>query len=152
VRMTKNHKRFFVNDQGKHYTVQNAGNEPAPVQKPRPPIMIGGDGEKVTLKLVAHKYAVLRAHCEAVGRPYDDITRTNFIQIVIARDEADLAAKRIRYPKLEGIIGTPDMLVEQLAEYAKIGSQHILFHMPKAETIEPLLMLGETVLPHVAAL
>ena len=95
---------------------------------------------------------MLRAHCEAVGRPYTEITRTNFIQIVIARDEAGLAAKRVRYPKLEGIIGTPDMLVEQLAEYAKIGSQHILFHMPEAEEIEPLLMFGDTVMPHVAAL
>ena len=95
---------------------------------------------------------MLRAHCEAVGRPYTEITRTNFIQIVIARDEAGLAAKRVRYPKLEGIIGTPDMLVEQLAEYAKIGSQHILFHMPEAEEIEPVLMFGDTVMPHMAAL
>ncbi len=69
---------------GKHYTVEGAYNDPMPVQQPRPPIMVAGSGEKVTLRIaaqyadfcnvggdpamVAHKYEVLRQHCERVGR------------------------------------------------------------------------------------
>src|ERR671933_576901 len=88
---------------GKHFTVADAYNDPPPVQQPRPPIMIGGSGEKVTLRLVAqyadfcnvagdpetvaHKFAVLLQHCERVGRPYDAITRSNDVGILIAANE-----------------------------------------------------------------
>ena len=153
---------------GKHYAIKNAGNEPAAVQKPRPPIMIGGSGEKVTLKLVAkyadycnvfgdptviaHKYEVLRAHCQAVGRPYNEITRTSFVDLMIARDEGELAAKQARFPNFKGVSGTPEVVIARLSEYAKAGSQHVLFHMPDAEDIAPLELLGEAVLPQIAAL
>src|SRR3712207_1896803 len=83
---------------GRHFTVEQAYNDPMPVQQPRPPIMIGGSGEKVTLRLVAqyadfcnvggdpatvaHKYDVLRQHCERVGRPFDAITRSNDVGLL----------------------------------------------------------------------
>lgn len=153
---------------GKHYNLKNAGNAPLPVQKPRPPIMIGGGGEKATLKLVAkyadycnvfgdpaqvtHKYAVLREHCEAVGRPYGEITLTNFVEILVGRDEAEVAAKRERFPNFKGVIGTPQQVIDQLGEYAKVGSKHILFHMPDAEDLAPLELLGEAVIPKIAEL
>ncbi len=124
---------------GKHYTVQNAYNDPMPVQKPRPPIMIGGSGERVILRLVAqyadycnvfgdpatvaHKFEVLREHCAASGRPYEQITRTNHVGILIAKDEAELAAKKARHPDFEGIVGTPDIVLSHLHEYAAGGSQ-----------------------------
>ncbi len=79
--------------EGTYYQVHGAVNQPKGVQKPHIPLLIGGDGEKVTLKLVAqyadachmiapdpamleHKFAVLKAHCEAVGRDYESIRRT----------------------------------------------------------------------------
>jgi alkanesulfonate monooxygenase SsuD/methylene tetrahydromethanopterin reductase-like flavin-dependent oxidoreductase (luciferase family) len=77
---------------GSYYNLRAAINEPKPVQKPHPPIWIGGAGEKVTLKLVAqygdacnfnadvetvrHKLNVLREHCESVGRDYDSVLKT----------------------------------------------------------------------------
>ena len=80
------------------------------MQQPHPPIMIGGGGEQLTLRAVArladacnvggapdvvrHKFEVLRRHCEAQHRNYDEIERTNVISFVLARDEAGLAAKR----------------------------------------------------------
>ncbi len=153
---------------GKHYRILNAYNDPLPVQKPRPPIMIGGSGERVTLKLVAqyadycnvggdpptvaHKYDVLKRHCDSVGRPFGDITLCNNIGLVLARDDAQLAAKMEKYPGFGDIQGTPDMVVSRLAEYAKAGSQYVTFHMPDAEEIEPILLLGEAVLPMVAHL
>jgi F420-dependent oxidoreductase-like protein len=78
---------------GKHYHLARTLNSPQPLSRPRPPILIGGSGEKKTLLLVAkyadscninvldpavaaHKLDVLRQHCAAVGRNYDDIEKT----------------------------------------------------------------------------
>jgi F420-dependent oxidoreductase-like protein len=151
---------------GKHYTVKEAYNDPLPVHKPRPPIMIGGSGEKVTLRLVAQyadfcnvggdpetvaqKFAVLRQHCERVGRPYDAITRSNDVGILIAANEGELAAKKERYGDDFDLVGTPDQIIKGLRRYAEVGSQYVTFHMPDAKEIEPILLLGETVLPVVA--
>lgn len=153
---------------GKHYQIDHAYNDPMPVQQPRPPIMIGGSGEQVTLRLVAqyadmcnlfgdpptvaHKLDVLRRHCDVIGRPFESITCTNFADILIARNEAELASKRARFPEFNGIIGTPEAVITELRAYAAVGSQYITFHMPDAEDIEPLLLLGETVVPEVVGL
>src|SRR5436309_14202116 len=77
--------------EGRYYSVRGAINEPKPVQRPHPPIWIGGGGEKVTLKLVAqhgdgynlragldtvrHKLDVLREPCRTVGRDYEPILK-----------------------------------------------------------------------------
>jgi F420-dependent oxidoreductase-like protein len=151
---------------GKHFTVEQAYNDPLPIQQPRPPIMIGGSGEKATLRIVAqyadfcnvggdvetvaHKYAVLRQHCERVGRPFDAITRSNDIGILIAANERELAAKKERYGDRFDLIGTPDQVIDGLQRYAHVGSQYVTFHMPDAKEIEPILLLGETVVGEVA--
>jgi alkanesulfonate monooxygenase SsuD/methylene tetrahydromethanopterin reductase-like flavin-dependent oxidoreductase (luciferase family) len=139
-----------------------------PVQKPRPPIMIGGSGEKVTLRIVAqyadfcnvggdpatvaHRFDVLRQHCERVGRPYEAVTRSNDVGILIAANERELAAKKARYGEKFDLIGTPDAIIEGLRRYAQVGSQYVTFHMPDAKEIEPILLLGETVVREVAQL
>jgi alkanesulfonate monooxygenase SsuD/methylene tetrahydromethanopterin reductase-like flavin-dependent oxidoreductase (luciferase family) len=139
-----------------------------PVQQPRPPIMIGGSGERVTLKLVAqyadycnvfgdpatvaHKFAVLRQHCDNVGRPVDEITLCNHVAILIARDEADVATKREQYPDFDGIVGTPDVVLARLHEYAAVGSQYVTFNLADTQDIAAIQLLGEVVLPHVASL
>jgi F420-dependent oxidoreductase-like protein len=153
---------------GKYYSIQDAYNEPQPVQKPRPPILIGGSGERVTLRLVAqyadfcnvfgdpagveHKYDVLRKHCHSVGRPFDEITLSNNLGILIAQDEANLAAKQKQYPDFGGIQGTPDVVLSRLKEYAAVGSAYITFHIPKADDIAAIQLIGESVLPHLANL
>lgn len=157
-----------VNFSGKHYTVENAYNDPMPVQKPRPPIMIGGSGERVTLKLVAqhadycnvfgdpakvaHKFDVLRRHCETVGRSCDEIVFSNHVGILIARDAAELKAKKEQHPDFRGIVGTPDEILSRLQEYAAVGSQYVTFNLADAADIPAIQLLGETVLPKVANL
>ncbi len=154
-----------VSFSGQHYTITDAFNDPLPVQKPRPPILIGGSGEKRTLKIVAqyadycnvggdpatvaHKYDVLRRHCEAVGRPFDEITRCNNVGLIIARDEMALAAKRAQHPHFDGIVGTPPAVVDQIQAYAAAGSQYITFFLPNAQDIAAIELLGESVLPHL---
>jgi F420-dependent oxidoreductase-like protein len=153
---------------GKHYTVAGAYNDPMPVQKPRPPIMIGGSGEKVTLRLaaqyadfcnvggdaaiVAHRFDVLRQHCDRVGRPPEAITFCNDASILIASNERELAAKKERHGDQFNLVGTPDAIIEGLQRYAQAGSQYVTFHMPDADEIEPILLLGETVVKQVATL
>ena len=89
---------------------QDAILEPKPVQKPRPPVMIAGGGEQLTLRAVArladacnvggdpemvrHKLAVLRGHCDAARRDYDAIEKTHNNSWLLARDEAAVVAKR----------------------------------------------------------
>jgi alkanesulfonate monooxygenase SsuD/methylene tetrahydromethanopterin reductase-like flavin-dependent oxidoreductase (luciferase family) len=103
--------------------------------------MVAGGGEQLTLRVVArladacnvggdpamvrHKFAVLRAHCEAEGRDYATIERTNITGLLIARDEASLAAKRERLgggPFL-GVAGTVAQITDLIGAYQDAGVQ-----------------------------
>jgi F420-dependent oxidoreductase-like protein len=153
---------------GKYYTMIEAYNDPMPVQKPRPPIMIAGSGEQVTLRLaaryadfcnvagdaatVAHRYEVLRQHAERVGRPFEAITRSNDVGILIGRNEAELAKKKERYGERFGLVGTPEAIVDGIRRYRQAGTQYLTFNMPDADEIESIELIGETVVPEVAKL
>ena len=151
---------------GKHYTVTGAYNDPRPVQHPRPPILIGGSGERVTLRLVAthadmcnvsgspgeveRLFGVLAGHCHAVGRPFREITRCNHVSILIASDETELAAKARRHPEFDGVAGTPETVVARLREYAAVGSQYVTFTLADSDDVEAVRLIGEKVVPAVA--
>ncbi|TFH04013.1 MAG: TIGR03560 family F420-dependent LLM class oxidoreductase [Candidatus Thorarchaeota archaeon] len=98
-----------ASSKGKHYSIKNAFSAPKPIQKPHPPILIGGDGEKRTLRAVAkyadycnlflkpdleHKLSVLKEHCNAVGRNYDEVGKSLFAQgwpgIFVTNNEEEL--------------------------------------------------------------
>jgi alkanesulfonate monooxygenase SsuD/methylene tetrahydromethanopterin reductase-like flavin-dependent oxidoreductase (luciferase family) len=153
---------------GTHHRIVDVLNRPLPVQQPRPPILVGGSGEQRSLKLVAqyadycnifgdpatvaHKLKVLRAHCAAVGRPYEAIVRSNFVGILIAQNEAELARKRKQYPPWLGypIVGTPEQVIAGLQAFVNVGIQYIIFNLPDAHTLEPIYLLAETVVPAFA--
>ena len=119
---------------GKYYQLERPLNSPPPVRQPHPPILIGGSGEKKTLRLVAryadacnifdagidtvrHKLEVLRGHCEAEGRPYEEIERTTLGQLSLSRDGR------------EGTL-TVDQAVEHFAALAGVGVDHAIVGMP----------------------
>jgi alkanesulfonate monooxygenase SsuD/methylene tetrahydromethanopterin reductase-like flavin-dependent oxidoreductase (luciferase family) len=127
---------------GKYFHVEDAILEPKPVQKPRPPVMIAGGGEQLTLRYVArladlcnvsgepegvrHKLDVLRRHCDAAQRDYDAIEKTNIISVLLARDEAAVVAKRERLSArgpLRGLVGTPSQAVDLIGQYQDAGVQ-----------------------------
>ena len=97
---------------GKHYQLARTLNSPQSLQRPHPPILIGGGGEKKTLRLVAqyadacnlfatpdlpHKLDVLRGHCDALGRDYDEIQKT-VMQVVDIGEDGEKADAGGRVP------------------------------------------------------
>jgi F420-dependent oxidoreductase-like protein len=130
---------------GRYFHIDEAILEPKPVQKPHPPVMIGGGGEQLTLRavarlgdacnlfgppeMVAHKLGVLRRHCENEGRRYDDIERTNLLAILLALGDAELKAKRERlgFPEnARGAAFTTSQLVDAVGAYQDAGSQMVI--------------------------
>jgi F420-dependent oxidoreductase-like protein len=138
---------------GAHYKLEETLNSPQALTRPHPPIMIGGMGERKTLKLVAqyadacnlfafagvdtirHKLDVLRGHCEDIGRDYEDIERTALGTVKLAGDGT-----------------TADEVIEQCRELNDAGVQHLIFNMPNVHEIRPLEAFGEKVIPAVADL
>jgi F420-dependent oxidoreductase-like protein len=136
--------------QGQHFELAETLNRPLPLSQPHPPIMIGGMGEKKTLRLVAkygdacnlfvspddaamrHKLDVLKQHCEAVGRNYDDIEKTALTTLTSGMSTADVIAEFRRLNHL--------------------GIQHVIFNMPDVHTITPLENIIREVLPEIKAM
>jgi len=155
---------------GTVYAIRDARNDPPPVQRPRPPSLIGGGGERTTLRLatrfadycnvsgapevVERKYAVLRAHSAAVGRPHEQITKTLFTWFLIGGTAAEAEAKR-RYfegnpPTFAGLVGTPEQIVERLRQYEAVGVQEVYVSMRDAYELESIALFGDTVIPALA--
>lgn len=138
---------------GRHYQLAETLNSPQSVQRPHPPILIGGLGEKKTLRLVAQygdacnlfqfigndelvrKLDVLRAHCDALGRDYAEIEKT-------ALSTADLRPGQ----------STSGQIVALCEELAKIGFDQVIFNFTNVERIAPLDAFGRDVIPAVAGL
>jgi alkanesulfonate monooxygenase SsuD/methylene tetrahydromethanopterin reductase-like flavin-dependent oxidoreductase (luciferase family) len=153
---------------GAHYTVRDMPIIPGPVQRPRPPIIVGGVGEKYTLPLVAryadvwnvptyalgeleHKVSVLRSICADIGRDPATIVLSVEAVMALAPDDAALsnvtqiAERRFGNPAFGlhdgGLIGTPPVIVERLKELQALGfGQVVLFTHDRAsdETLELL--------------
>jgi alkanesulfonate monooxygenase SsuD/methylene tetrahydromethanopterin reductase-like flavin-dependent oxidoreductase (luciferase family) len=103
---------------------------------------------------VRHRLEVLRRHCEDVGRPYEEITRSNLGWCLIGRTEVEVAAKYDRYMQEEpvpSIVGTPAQIVARLRKYAAAGSQYFIFSMADAHAIEPLRLFDREVIPALAS-
>jgi F420-dependent oxidoreductase-like protein len=138
--------------EGRYYSVHEARNLPRPVQPGGPPILIGGGGEKRTLRLVAryadycnifgdvatvrHKLAVLREHCEAVGRDPASITVSRLSTLVITDSAEETAGTWELLNSAEGMdasgfnVGTEDEIVAQVEELAGAGVDYCIFNMP----------------------
>ncbi len=145
---------------GSYYHVQGAINQPKGVQRPHIPLLIGGGGEQVTLKLVAqyadacnirgdlatigHKLKVLRQHCEAVGRDYESIHRTSTAVCSIA-DTDELARAQLHDPFGDrgsgrsertdrALIGSPETIRRRLEALEAAGVQELIMSFfPRTE-------------------
>jgi F420-dependent oxidoreductase-like protein len=129
---------------GKYYQIRNAYCNPKPIQKPSPPILVGGSGERKTLKIVA-KYAdacnlfgsietvrkklnILKEHCKSVGRDYDSILKTKLGAIVVD-DNEEIAKSRVQ----QTFGGMPE---EQINEFVVYGTpEHVSSHIELLEQV-----------------
>ena len=136
--------------EGKYYHLKRTLNSPQVLSKPHPPILIGGMGEKKTLRLVA-KYAdacnlflrggvdvvhakleILKKHCAELGRDYNEIEKTTLGTAFLAPDNM-----------------TAQSVVELCRALAKIGVQHAIFNMPNVSEMRPLEIFGREIIPSV---
>jgi alkanesulfonate monooxygenase len=128
---------------GTHYRLDRTLNRPQPLR--RPPILIGGGGEKKTLRLVAQyaqacnlfafddverKLDVLRGHCEAVGRDYDEIEKT----VMLPLDVGERGEK-------------VDALRSELERLAKLGVHEVHGWVPRVWELTPLEIIGRELVP-----
>ena len=135
---------------GRHYQLERTLNSPQALSSPHPPILIGGSGERKTLRLVAryaqacnlfpgpdleHKLDVLRKHCEDEGRDYDEIEKTVLFNF-------DVGSNGER----------ADDIMESLRGLAGLGFSVAHGSVVGVSTIEPLEIIGERIVPVVAEL
>lgn len=137
---------------GKYYQLDETLCSPQPLSQPHPPILIGGTGEKKTLRLVAQyadacnlfarlgeealrdKLDVLKGHCDAVGRDYAAIEKTVLDTAYLGHD--NVSSKDI---------------IASCRSLAGLGIQQVIFNMPNVQDIWPLETFGREVIPAVAA-
>ncbi|MEA2537269.1 MAG: hypothetical protein QOF11_1503 [Chloroflexota bacterium] len=140
---------------GRQFHATRLLNSPQALARPRPPILVGGGGEQKTLRLVAqyadatnvfgdgpriaHKYAVLREHCERLGRDYDEIERTTNQDVDIGSDG-------------ERGSHTPARIVDRFGELADAGAQHVILSLRGVEDAAKLELIGRDVIPQLRGL
>jgi F420-dependent oxidoreductase-like protein len=136
--------------QGAHYQLERPLNYPKALSEPHPPIMIGGSGERKTLRFVARyaqacnlfpgpdlarKLDVLRAHCDAEGRDYDEILKTCYFVFDVGEKGSSAG-----------------QIVDQLGSLAGLGFQAAIGGVANVWDVTPLEVIGADVIPAVAAL
>ncbi|HZQ99138.1 MAG TPA: LLM class F420-dependent oxidoreductase [Chloroflexota bacterium] len=141
--------------EGRYYQLLEPLCSPQPLQKPHPPVMVGGGGEQKTLRLVAryadacniggepdvikHKLDVLREHCEAEGRRYDAIEKTTNTNLAVSKDGANGTE-------------TPAQLVARLKKLRELGITWVSGRIPNVDQPGTIELLGKEVVPAVAEL
>ncbi|MBY0273765.1 TIGR03560 family F420-dependent LLM class oxidoreductase [Candidatus Binatia bacterium] len=162
---------------GKHFQLENAVCEPKPIR--RPPILIGGGGEKILMGLVVkyaqiwnnlaafqhelpQKIAALRRRCDELGRDFDDIQISQQCTVVIADsdDAAQAAMQKVSRVygghmgaaiEEHGIWGTPAQVIERIERHVKLGCTGFVIEFFGRDTREPARLFAEQVLPAFAA-
>jgi F420-dependent oxidoreductase-like protein len=157
--------------EGTHCSVRDAYNNPKPIRGDIP-IMIGGSGEKKTLRMVAqyadasnffgdaerirHLVGVLEGHCERLGRDIGEITKTRLGTLIIkqTQEEADSVFEHISQSSgmpadrlASWIVGDPDTVGERCTELLDAGLDGLIFNSPEAHDLETVQVIGQTLGP-----
>lgn len=153
---------------GTHYAIDGALCDPLPVQRPCPPIWVGGEGDRVhrvaaraadginvrwwSPARVAARATFLDTACGAAGRDAATLARSVTLLCVPGRSRAEVDGVRARFagvPAEGHVAGTPDACVARLREYLAAGVRHFLLTIPDVARSDALELLGREVLPAI---
>src|SRR5215475_12474460 len=156
--------------QGRHYAIDGAICDPPPMQRPHPPIWIGGEGDRVHRLAaraadgvnvrwwgparIAARAAYLDAACREAGREPSALRRSVTALLVADPDAARAAATRERFAGIpaEGqVAGTPEQCAARIRDYVEAGVRHFLFTIPDVASSGTLELVGRRVLPALRA-
>jgi len=159
------------NFSGKYYQLDGAINYPKPLQKPHPPILIGGNGKKLLRLVASHadrwnpncpiaifpeKLQLLREACDKVGRDFHTIEKTYALNTLVGdNDKTSGLLKKIEQEHLlfdfeAGMIGTPEFCVKTVQNLRDMGVTYFIFVLPNVSEVEPLRILAKEVIPRVS--
>ena len=156
---------------GEHYAVTGAHCDPKPLQRPHPPILIGGGGEQITLRIVAqhadrsnfggglepfaHKCEVLKGHCTKVGRDYDEIVKTVPGEVFIRDTEAEVRAEAspsfgqpFEAWAKANLVGTPEQVAAKVQAYLDLGAGGFIPWCSDYPADTSLRLFAEKVMPN----
>jgi alkanesulfonate monooxygenase SsuD/methylene tetrahydromethanopterin reductase-like flavin-dependent oxidoreductase (luciferase family) len=163
-----------VTFKGKYYSVESVYNNPKPIQKPHPPLWVGGTDSRV-MKIVAEfadgwniafypsntpegysrKVEALEGYCKEVGRDPKQLRKSWMGEIVMGDTKADVEREVTKLKpadmtndqyKIARIMGTPDEVITQIQTYVKLGASYLMIRFPHIETLEPLRSFAEQVM------
>jgi len=158
--------------EGKYYRLERANCDPKPLQKPTPPVWIGGGGEKVTLRVVAEhadvsnfgssveefirKREILKGHCAAIGRDEETIRKTVSSEIFIRETEKEIleAGSRSLWGepaeswRSKALVGTPEQVSEKIQRYLDAGCTGFVPWCPDYPSTETLELFARHVMPN----
>ena len=164
--LTENQASF----EGKHYTIKDAKCNPKPIQRPHPPIWIGGGGKK-TLQLVAKyadgwnyglctyneylgKISILRNSCKEVGRDYEKIAKAWHAIMLLGQDDNEIIMLKNRATIWKkntqvAIVGTPNDIIKEIKRYTVVGSvRYFIMHFPDLPNLRSLNLFAKSVIPY----
>jgi F420-dependent oxidoreductase-like protein len=155
---------------GTHHHVEGAYNVPQPVRPGGPPILIGGGGERKTLRLVAtyadmwngfgdpetirHKVEVLAEHCRDIGRDPSQIVKTRLGTLIVASTKEEAERRKNDWQREKGVDdaglamrlvwGDPEMVGDAAQRFLDAGLDGLIFNMPTGSTPEDVALAGRT--------
>ncbi|HSB56712.1 MAG TPA: LLM class flavin-dependent oxidoreductase [Nitrosopumilaceae archaeon] len=164
---------------GKHYSIKNAICSPKPIQKPHPPIMVGGAGQKLiavaakhatrynhpfgTPEILQSKIELLKMQCKKIKRNFDGIENSVLLRVLVGKDKDDLKqivtqlkkknesiSEFIMRSKDSIAVGTPDEVIEYLQKYVNVGiSYFIVNFVGLSNSLEMLSLFSKKVRPRL---
>jgi F420-dependent oxidoreductase-like protein len=157
--------------QGTYYSLEGAQCDPKPLQQPHPPILIGGGGEQLTLRVVARladrsnfggkpeewarKAEILKGHCKDVGRDYDEIEKTWSPEVFVRETEAELEAagsqsfwgEAMESWAAGNLVGTPEQVAEKVRTYMDLGCTSFMPWCSDYPSDQTMRLFAEKVIP-----
>jgi F420-dependent oxidoreductase-like protein len=156
---------------GTYFSVKRANCDPKPLQQPHPPVLIGGGGEQLTLRVVArhadranfggkpeefaHKTEVLKRHCKDVGRDYDEIEKTWSPEVYVRETEQEIeegGSRSFWGEPLDSwaagnLVGTPEQVAEKVRTYMDLGCTSFMPWCSDYPSDQTMRLFAERVIP-----